>query len=201
MIYENTPTIETERLILRKLTDSVVDMKAMFAILRDEKANIFLPWFPAKTMMEAETHVRERFFAPYSRESAYKYVICLKEDNIPIGYVRLHNNPAHDFGYGLRSDFWHHGIVTEAAKSVAERIRQAGYAYITATHDVNNSRSGEVMKKLGFKYCYSYAEQWMPKNISVTFRMYQLNFDGNTDRIYREYWDKYPEHFVEKDIR
>lgn len=197
MIYESTPTLETNRLILRKLTDSAADLESMFAILRDEKVNAYLPWYPANTMTEVEDHVKERFFDAYARPSAYKYVICRKEDEIPIGYVRMHNNPAHDFGYGLRSEFWHQGIVTEAASAVVERIRRAGYAFITATHDVENPHSGHVMKKLGMKYCYSYVEQWMPKNRRVTFRMYQLNFDGNATRVYRDYWEKYPEHFVE----
>lgn len=52
MIYENTPQLETERLILRKLTDTPDDMNAMFAILRDQETNTFLPWFPAKDMTD-----------------------------------------------------------------------------------------------------------------------------------------------------
>lgn len=69
--------------------------------------------------------------------------------------------------------------------------------FITATHDIKNPRSGEVMKKLGMIYQYSYEEQWQPKNIPVTFRMYQLNFDGQNDRVYKKYWEQYPVHFIE----
>lgn len=198
MISENTPTLETPRLILRKLTRSASDMNAMFAILSDEKTNIFLPWFPLTRTEEVQKHVQERYFDFYAKESAYRYVICLKEENIPIGYVGLSDDESHDFGYALLSSFWHRGIVTEATHAVAEQIRRAGYEFITATHDVNNPRSGEVMEKIGMKYCYSYVELWMPKNIRVTFRMYQLNFDGDPSRIFRKYWDEYPEHFIEK---
>lgn len=53
------------------------------------------------------------------------------------------------------------------------------------------------MKNLGMTYRYSYEEQWQPKNIPVIFRMYQLNFDGCTDRVYREYWDTAQTRFVE----
>ncbi len=197
MISENTPTLETPRLILRKLARSASDMNAMFAILSDEKTNIFLPWFPLTRMEEVQKHVQERYFDFYAKESAYRYVICLKEDNVPIGYVGLSNDESRDFGYALLPSFWHRGIVTEAAHAVAEQIRRAGYEFITATHDVNNPRSGEVMKKIGMKYCYSYVEPWMPKNIRVTFRMYQLNFDGNSDRVYRKYQEIYPDHFIE----
>ena len=69
--------------------------------------------------------------------------------------------------------------------------------YITATHDVNNPRSGRVMQAIGMKYRYSYNELWQPKNKWVTFRMYPLNLDGQENRIYKKYWNKYPIHFVE----
>lgn len=54
------------------------------------------------------------------------------------------------------------------------------------------------MKHIGMTYRYSYVEQWQPKDFPVTFRMYQLNLDGQEERVYREYWDKYPVHFVEE---
>ncbi|MPN29534.1 hypothetical protein SDC9_176987 [bioreactor metagenome] len=56
------------------------------------------------------------------------------------------------------------------------------------------------MKHLGMHYQYSYEELWKPKNILVTFRMYQLNFDSQDTRVYRTYWNKYALHFIETDI-
>ena len=88
--------------------------------------------------------------------------------------------------------------MTEAGKAVVEQVKKDGLTYITATHDKENPRSGNVMKKLGMKYCYSYEERWQPKDITVIFRMYQLNFDGNDDRVYKKYWYQYENHFVEE---
>lgn len=198
MINENTPTLQTERLILRRFVPG--DAGALFSLLRDEEVNTFLPWFPLTTPEEAERFLQERFFAYYDKPSAYRYALCLREDDIPIGYICLSNDESHDFGYGLKKEFWHRGLVTEGARAVVERIRAAGYPYITATHDVHNPRSGGVMKNLGMTYRYSYVEQWQPKNIPVTFRMYQLNLDGCTGRVYREYWDKAQTRFVETNI-
>ena len=104
----------------------------------------------------------------------------------------------HDLGYGLRREFWHRGIVTEAAKAVVAKLKQDGLSYLTATHDQNNPRSGGVMQNIGMRYCYSYQEQWQPKDILVTFRLYQLNLDGREERVYRKYWDNSVVHFVEK---
>ena len=53
------------------------------------------------------------------------------------------------------------------------------------------------MQAIGMKYRYSYRELWQPKNIPVVFRMYQLNLDGQEERIYDEYRNRYP-HFIEE---
>jgi len=191
----NTPPLETERLILRKFTEEDID--ALFLILKDEEVNQFLPWYPMKDIEETKKFYAERYAAKYAEPQAYAYAICLKRDNYPIGYINVDMGESHDFGYGLRKEFWHRGIVSEAGKAVVELVKKDGLPYITATHDRNNPRSGNVMKACGMKYCYTYEEQWQPKDFSVLFRMYQLNFDGNEDFVYKKYWNMYENHFVE----
>lgn len=195
----NTPRIETERLILRKFTED--DIEALYKIYSDEEVNTFLPWYPLKNMDEAFVLFQEQYVAKYALPQAYAYAICLKRDNYPIGYIKVDMEEHHDFGYGLRKEFWHQGIVTEAGKALINQVKKDGLPYITATHDRNNPRSGGVMRNVGMKYQYSYEEQWQPKDILVTFRMYQLNLDGNKERVYKKYWDTYAVHFVETDIR
>ncbi|MGG0730209.1 GNAT family N-acetyltransferase [Bacillus paramycoides] len=198
MENHNTPTIETERLILRKFTEN--DIEALFAIYKDEEVNTYLPWFPLKSLEEAEIFFKDKYIEAYQQSTGYKYAICLKVDNIPIGYVNVSIEENHDLGYGLRKEFWHKGIVTEASRAIVEQVKKDSFLYITATHDIKNPRSGGVMKQLGMSYKYSFEEQWQPKDILVTFRMYQLNFDGRNDRVYKEYWNKYAVHFIENDI-
>ena len=191
----NTPTLETERLVLRRFTER--DIPALFAIYSDPEVNRFLPWFPQKDEAEARKLFEEQFETAYQAPRGYRYAICLKNDGVPIGYVNVDTNDSHDLGYGLSRAFWHRGIVTEACKRVVRQVKEDAMPYITATHDVNNPHSGGVMKKLGMQYRYSYEEQWQPKDILVTFRMYQLNLDGNDGRTYMKYWDTYERHFVE----
>ncbi len=194
----NTPTIETKRLRLRKFTED--DMEALYKIYSDEEVNKFLPWFPLKNMEEAYQFFLERYAAKYSEPQAYAYAICLKNDNYPVGYIKVDMEEHHDFGYGLRKEFWHQGIATEAGEAIITQVQKDGLPYITATHDRNNPRSGGVMKNVGMQYQYSYEEQWQPKDILVTFRMYQLNLDKNTERVYKKYWDTSSVHFIETDI-
>ena len=193
---ENTPTLATPRLLLRRFTPD--DTPAMWELLQDEEVNTFLPWFPVKTLEEARQHLQERYLSQYSRAQSYHYAVCLRETGQLIGYANVSDTEARDLGYGFRKEFWHQGFATEAARAILEQLRRDGVPYITATHDVNNPHSGAVMRKLGMQYQYSYEEQWQPKNILVTFRMYQLNLDGK-DRVYRAYWEQYP-HFVEEEF-
>lgn len=140
----------------------------------------------------------ERYAAEYARPNGYRYAVCLKSDGIPIGYIGVSTDDSHDLGYGLREEFWHRGIAREAGAAVIAQAKRDGIPYITATHDVNNPRSGAVMKALGMHYQYSYEELWQPKNLPVIFRMYQLNLDGNEKRRYEKYWNRYPRHFIEE---
>ena len=192
----NTPMLETERLILRKFTEE--DLEALFLILKDEQVNTFLPWYPMKDLEETKKFYEERYAAKYGQPQAYAYAICLKSGNYPIGYINVDMEEHHDFGYGLRKEFWHRGIATEAGKAVIEQVRKDGLPYITATHDINNPRSGSVMQACGMTYCYSFEEQWQPKNLRVTFRLYQLNLDGSRDRMCRKYWDESDIHCIEE---
>lgn len=195
----NTPIIKTKRLILRPFTQN--DGKAVLSIFSDEAVTTHLPLFPLKSLEEAKQFLQERCLNTYENEVGYRYAVCLKEDDIPIGFVNVEDNDSHDFGYGLKKEYWNQKIITEASQAVVDQIKKDGHLpYITAIHDIKNPASGKVMKKFGMRYCYTYEEQWQPKDVLVTFRMYQLNFDGNDDSIYQKYWNESPLHFIEEDV-
>ena len=189
-------TLTTERLLLRPFQAG--DEEAVFRIFSDRETNIFLPWFPLDAPEQAAGFMKERLFWPAGEDACF-FAVCLKDSETPVGYVDLSGGEAHDFGYGLRSGLWHRGIISEAAAAVVGYLRAGGLPFITATHDVNNPRSGQVMKRLGMTYRYSYEEQWQPKDFPVIFRMYQLNLNGEYG-TYRGYWNKYAKHFVESDV-
>ena len=70
------------------------------------------------------------------------------------------------------------------------RLRQRGYTRCLES-------LFRVMRKLGMTYRYSYEELWQPKNFLVTFRMYQLNLDGDSGRVYKKYWNESAVHYIE----
>ena len=188
--------LNTQRLIIRKFY--IDDTKSLFSILSDEEVNKHLPWFPFKSLEDTKNHLVNFYLKTNDNNNFYRYAVCLKENNIPIGYIHFeNNNDNNDFGYGLKKEYWNKGIITEAAKTVIEELKRNNVKYITATHDRNNIASGEVMKKIGMTYKYSYEELWQPKNFLVVFRMYQLNLDDNKERVYKGYLEKYSNHFIE----
>ena len=118
----NTPTLITQRLILRKFTKD--DLEAIYTIFKDKETNTFLPWFPLKSKEEALDFFNEKYLIEYQQENGYHYAICLKENNIPIGYVNITPDESHDLGYGLMKEYWHQGITSEAVAAVITQAQK-----------------------------------------------------------------------------
>ena len=59
----NTPTIKTDRLILRKFLEN--DIEALFLILKDKEVNKFLPRYSLKDIEETKKYYAERYAAKY----------------------------------------------------------------------------------------------------------------------------------------
>lgn len=185
--------LETKRLILRPITTD--DLKDFFVLLADKKTNIYLPWFPIRSIDEPTKFYKDRF--DQSRDiNKWNLGVCLKKENKVIGYLTVKNDAVHDFGYALLSDFWNQGIITEASKFIVSKFKEDGIPFITATHDITNPRSGRVMEKIGMKYCYTYKKFWRPKNIEAYFKMYQLNLNDSNAPIYKKYWNESTEKFL-----
>mgnify|MGYP000003524482 FL=1 len=99
----NTPTLNTQRLILRKFNEN--DLEAFYDIFSDKEVNQFLPWFPLKNLDEAKSFYQERYASIYQKKQGYAYAICLKENNTPIGYINIDLDKSHDLDYGLKKEY------------------------------------------------------------------------------------------------
>ena len=107
------PNIKHTRLILRKFNEN--DLEAFYDIFSDKEVNQFLPWFPLKNLDEAKSFYQERYASIYQKKQRYAYAICLKENNLPIGYVNINLDESHDLGYGLKKNI---GIKALSAKQL-----------------------------------------------------------------------------------
>ncbi len=150
--YKNTPTLETERLILRPLTSE--DAEEAFVWCSDERVNRFMPYNLNTTVDETLYWINE--IIP-NDEGNYNWGIVLKENGLLIGSCSIGPDKLEHigwgFGYNIRYDYWNKGLTTEATKKMIEYAHNVhGVKIIVADHAVNNPASGRVMEKCGLKF-------------------------------------------------
>ena len=147
------PDIETERLILRQRRLS--DAEDIFAYAK--LAEVSYPaGFPPVATLEDEVYYIENILPKRSEEHNIPsgYGITLKGENKVIGSIDFNHRHADDvleIGYLLHPDYWHQGIVTEAAQALLEigftllnlhKIEISCYDY--------NIGSRRIAEKMGF---------------------------------------------------
>lgn len=139
--------IETERLILRPLTQS--DANAVFEWAGDPLVNRYMPYPLHKSPADAEEWIR-------SLGEKNEFCFCLKDSGKVIGagsIVYDAEHAAYELGYNLNRAYWGMGYATEAAKAlVSWAYESLGARDFFARHATANTASGNVLKKCGFRF-------------------------------------------------
>ena len=155
MKHKGTVTLETERLRLRKFTESDAD-----AVFRnwasDDEVTKYLTWPTHRSVENSAGYIRF-CLGTYQEDSSYQWGIELKETGELFGNisaVKVENQiDAVELGYVIGRRFWGNGYTQEAVKAVIDFFfNEVGANRIAARHDINNPNSGKVMKKAGMKY-------------------------------------------------
>lgn len=146
----NTPTIETERLILRPL--SVDDADAVFQWAGDERATRYVSY-----VRHTDTNVTRSWIESLSdSENDYTFGFESKESGFLIGCGHIQFKPDKGFwtfGYSIRYDCWNKGYTTEAVKRMIEYVKtEHGARKFRSIHAVDNPASGRVMEKCGLHF-------------------------------------------------
>ena len=157
MKHLGTQYLETDRLILRQFTiDDAELMHKNWAF--DSEVTKYLTWEPHQNF-EVTQAILTDWCSHYKEDSYYQWAITLKENPHEaigsIGVVKQIDDvimSAH-IGYCIGKTWWHLGITSEAlARIMGFFFDEVGLNRIESLHDVNNPRSGSVMKKCGMKY-------------------------------------------------
>ena len=152
MKHKGTQTIETERLILRKLSTS--DAEAMYKNwVSDPEVTKYLTWPPHESV-EATESLISLWEQEYKKENHYQWGIELKSIGEVIGTISVVGMKEEidmvHIGYCIGADWWRQGIMTEALNAVIKFFfNEVECNRIESRHDTNNPHSGEVMKKCG----------------------------------------------------
>lgn len=153
-IYGGFPRLETERLILRKVTMS--DAEDMFAYASNDEVSRFVPWETHRTIEDSIDFINF-VQQKYEDKTVAPWGIEYKESGRMIGTVDFVLwKPQHqvaELGYVLGKDYWGRGIMTEAAGELLRfGFSKMDLVRIQARCVTENMGSSSVMEKLGMTY-------------------------------------------------
>ena len=145
-----TPTIETDRLILRFLT--VDDAESVFEWTGDERVAEYMI-YPCHQNIEV---TKEWLRSIEHLENEYTWGFVRKSDGklIGSGGIRFRTEEnVWSFGYNLRHNCWGKGYATEAAKRMINYVYSEKNAReFVSEHAVENHASGRVIEKCGLAF-------------------------------------------------
>lgn len=173
------PVLETERLILRKLT--LDDLEDMYEYGSDDRVSEYVSWNNHRSLSDTKSflvHIIEQY---ENREFIF-WGIELKENNKLIGTINFVSlNSKHkvgELGYILSRQYWGKGIMTEAVKEVIKfGFKEMGLARIQAKCFVENIGSEQVMKKVGMTYEGTIRKGMLVKGKHHDLKMYSILVD------------------------
>ena len=153
-IFTNLPTLETERLILRKLLYS--DKSDIFKYARNPEVTKYILWYPHQTEMDTLEFLNI-VYEEYRKNRPASWGIETKETNKIIdtaGFVNWdEKNHKAEIGYVLSQDFWNNGLASEAVKEILKfGFENLDLNRIEARCNKSNVASSKLLEKLGFTF-------------------------------------------------
>lgn len=145
-------TLETERLILRKLTKN--DAEAMyFGWCNDPEVTKYVTWEVHKDISETKA-LLDLWMKEYEDPKTVRFGIVLKSENKLIGAIDVVEivDGVPEIGYTLSRAYWRQGYMSEACKKVVDYLFSIGYKKITIRAEFENVASNRVIIKCGFKF-------------------------------------------------
>ncbi|UOE56124.1 GNAT family N-acetyltransferase [Cytobacillus oceanisediminis] len=145
--FGDVPKIETERLVLRKIT--LNDAEDMYLYASNEEVTRYVTWDTHSSLSDFINSFLPQYDAPWGIE--------LKENGKFIGTVHFvwwhpkHNSA--EIGYVLSKEYWGKGLITEAAKAIISfGLESMNLVRIQARCFLENEGSERVMEKLGMSF-------------------------------------------------
>jgi len=178
------PKLESERLILRELSENDID--DIFEYASDPEVSIFLPWNTHISIDESKDFLKMSHKS-FQTTDNIDWGIELKSESKLIGAISIRkwndDNRCGDIGYVLSRKYWGKGITTEALRSVIKfGFEKLNANRLEAHCDENNTASYRVMEKVGMKYEGTLREKVLVKGKFINIRFYSILRREFTDR-------------------
>ncbi len=150
-VFSDAPTLETDRLYLKKIVDEYAH--DMYDYAKDPLVTRYLTWSPHSSLKETQRHIK-LLQKKYKSGFYNDWGIVEKSTGRMIGTCGFTSfdekkNMA-EIGYVLSKDYWGRGLAAEAAKRVMQFGREVfGLTSFYAKCIEGNNASISVMKKCG----------------------------------------------------
>ena len=153
-IGSDFPTLETDRLILRKVTSE--DLKDMHAYGSNNEVSKYVSWTTHQTLSDTQ-HFLEQILEEYENKTNLFWGIGLKEKQTLIGTINFvtwsRKHKKAEIGYILSQDYWGKGYMTEATKEIIRfGFEEMDLIRIEARCTEENIGSERVMEKVGMSF-------------------------------------------------
>lgn len=175
-VFIKLPTLETERLHLRKLSYS--DQADIFDYAKNPEVAKHLLWDTHQSEFDTIQFLNLVYEA-YNHNNAAPWGIELKTNNKIIGTAGFVNwakdKNEMEIGYALAQQYWGKGIVTEAVKEIIKfGFEKLKLATITSRCNPVNIGSIKVLEKSGFTFNGVIKDQLFVKGKLEDMRMYSF---------------------------
>jgi len=150
--FDPFPILETERLVLRRIT--LEDAQSYFDLRSNADAMKHI-CKPLQTTIEESKTMIYKINEMIAFNDGIGWAVCLKTDNKMIGSVSFHRiekeHHRAEIGYMLHPDYWKKGIVSEAVESIITYgFNTLNFHSIEAHIDPTNIGSEKVLQKFKF---------------------------------------------------
>lgn len=156
------PELETERLLLRKITKE--DAPELFLMRSDPLALAYIDREPFTSLEETQEFI-EKILTSLFQNEAILWVIALRENPAKligtIGFWKITKEHYRaETGYMLQPEYWQKGIMKEALlATIGYAFTQTDIHSIEANIDPANTASGRLLESCGFV-----KEAWFKEN-------------------------------------
>jgi [ribosomal protein S5]-alanine N-acetyltransferase len=187
-VFYDLPTLETERVLLRKFT--LDDADDMFEYSSVPDVSNFVPWETHKTIEDSYRFLNY-ILKQYQEGKLAPWAIELKENQKVIGTIDFVAwYPQHyraEIGFILSKDYWGKGLIPEAANKVIKfGFDNMELNKIKAPCMVENKQSERVLQKLGMTLEGIMKEEYLIKGMFRNMAVYSIlkkDFEKQQDNL------------------
>jgi RimJ/RimL family protein N-acetyltransferase len=151
---QNVAVLETERLILRKLSPD--DAPFIFELVNQPSFLRYIGDKNVRNHQDAIRYLETGPIASYKQLGFGLWLVTLKESGAAVGMCGLLKRESLkdvDIGFAFLPEYWSQGLAFESASAVVNHGRETwGLQRIVAITSPDNDASIRLLLKLGFKF-------------------------------------------------